>query len=53
MWIDYNKESRKQLKNVKVVAVRYNNGSTKTTRDIEHMIRYDCSSLIHQFRIVE
>lgn len=55
MWIEYNRQTRQQIATAKAVAVKFNNGSTKTVTErgsMLHYVKFDCSTLIKEFRIL-
>lgn len=55
MWIKYNTQTRQQIATANAIAVRYNNGSTKTVTEKDsmlHLVKYNCSCLIAEFRIL-
>lgn len=55
MWIEYNRQTRQQIKDAKAIAIRYNSGATKTVTErgsMLHYVKFDCSTLIKEFRIL-
>jgi hypothetical protein len=56
MWIEYNLNTRKQIKEAQAIVVKLSNGSTKmiaTKRGMMHYINYDCRTLVQSFQIVQ
>lgn len=57
MWEEYrfSYEVAKRIRKANTVAVMYNNGDTRirSGEGKDHLAMYDCSSLIHKFRIME
>jgi len=54
-WIEYNKETRKQIAHASSLAVKYSSGLTKTITErdsMKHYVKFDCSTLIKEFKIL-
>jgi hypothetical protein len=57
-WIDYTRHTRHDIKKAtdKGIAIRMNNGQTKTVVErgsMLHYVKYDCTTLVKQFRILK